>query len=53
LETAERKYMRCMQGMAGKQKRRKHYGDVVTDTRRILQQISKHTACEVGASNLG
>jgi len=46
--------MRCKQCVAGKQKRRNHYGDVGIDTRTIiLKQISKHRACEVGASDLG
>jgi hypothetical protein len=31
LETAERKYMMWIQGMAAKQNRRKHYGDVGID----------------------
>jgi hypothetical protein len=54
LETAERKYVRWIQGMAAKQKRRKHYADVGTDRKRIiLKQISKQRACEVGASDLG
>jgi len=40
--------------MAGKQKRRKHYGEVGIDRRRIvLKQISKQRACEVGACDLG
>lgn len=40
--------------MAAKQKRRKHYGDVGIDRRRIiLKQISKQRAREVGASDLG
>jgi hypothetical protein len=40
--------------MAAKQKRRKHYGDVGIDRKRIiLKQMLNQRACEVDASDLG